>query len=85
MIGLHSDEYSDPTLANLGHNLSEEVLDQIKEFPTHENHFDDQEYVKVLKDINRSRKNLLVARKYVIMLTFVFPLSCSPYVLTSNY
>lgn len=65
VIGFHSEEYSDPTLSNLGHNLSDEVLDQIKEFPKLDIKFPDKEYVKVLKDINRAQKNLLVARKYV--------------------
>eukprot|EP00026_Physarum_polycephalum_P002637 Phypoly_transcript_02645.p1 GENE.Phypoly_transcript_02645~~Phypoly_transcript_02645.p1 ORF type:complete len:862 (+),score=75.28 Phypoly_transcript_02645:137-2722(+) len=64
VLGFHSEEYSEPIPENLGHNLSEPVMDQIRQFPVHETNVTKIEYVKVLKDILRSNKNILVARNF---------------------
>ena len=63
VLGFHSEEFAEPNPENLGHNLSENVIDQIRQFPIHQTNVTNVEYVKVLKDIHRANKHILVARK----------------------
>jgi len=64
VIGFHSEDFSEPNRENLGHILPEHVMDRIKEFPVHETNVTNIEYVKVLKDILRANKHILVARNF---------------------
>ncbi len=51
--------------SHLHHNLKKEVLDQIEKFADLHERLAEKEFIRILKDINRAGKNILVARKYV--------------------